>query len=1134
MRGELPSAFTAAKDAPDQRPVNLLVFKFAAGWVYLADRDLGTAHGLSHDYEGLVREWGELSDLPLDETGVAETRELSLTLWNGGSPPFSDRFLEQDPESVEVELWQWFEGTPEGAAVLIDLFSVADPISYDETSRELRLDLVSLSVKIDCTVGDLIEADDYPDAPEESVGKVIPLVFGSVPGVPCVCIDRPEQTKLAVTFLATDKTIVVDDASPFPASGIIQIDDERLLYRSRTDTIFTISARGHDGTTAAEHLSGRTVTEVADYVFAACKGPVNMIKDVLVNGLPSETPYHITRLSDPVTIEFDGPPKVASLAEATRFLEMQFDAVAEGNTALKPELAFDDSKVTSAAEISKDHRELRLRQTTVNGDRGEIRKVWLGIEHWEAGRLAHDRVDVEIVGLGVLGQLATANPADVPTATVDIDIDHQHTHDLTDEHEHVLTERLDRIQEDPHAHGQTDNYNGSLSSSSVEGWPYYYDGFGNKIFKVYGVGNPISRGVSFSGLPGSGQTRVQITARYCSVYISTSSSARPFGYYSDGTWGDARLVCRIDPNRPDDWVTANITFEGPHTNLYLTAEKTYPPGYQSNSPGSYIRGSATIQTVTQYVTTSGTPVKTGVSLQNVRPGQVLVTDQLAGGINPLTGTAQTLEVDVGAPTKTVMDWIDLTSHVAGDWAWFTGKELRVRYVGSADGQIVYLLHCWFEVEYSPREIETSELVTCTVDGLIDDVHGTITGTPRARIRRPDQVRKYLLVALAGLPAARIDSDSFGSAAFRYNMLNYHFAFALTAQSSLKELECKLARQCRSRWYWDAGQAKIAFRERDAEVAPVKSITPDMVRLDSMQAERSPAAGLANSIRLFYRRDLGSADEGSAGYLASVRGRNEDSITAHGVRERPADFLFDAVRDAAMAADLLAFYLEKEGRIRTTYTLDCFLDTFELEKEDGVRLTHAFDGLAGNVGVVRAASRVLGSGSAGQADLVRVAAELLPRRRLTWSIQDVVRHLDALGVGWSFQPRLADLAVSRAILAIGHGVARSDGAAAGETLARVCQFDQDLADAAAGDEDLRLSLVGRSHYAEGLFAEDRLTISLSESEQGAMADQAGHTDALSAAVQFHRTLTASAHPTESLTARKGGGYGRTPYGTSYGR
>jgi hypothetical protein len=1132
VRTELPAEFSQAKEAAAQRPVNLLVFRFSAGPVYLSDRDLGASDGLSHDYLGLVREWGELSDLPLDEAGVAETRELTLTLWNGGSPPFSDRFLSQDPESVEVELWQWFQGTPESSAVLIDLFRVSDPVTYEEAGRELSLDLVSLSVAIECPVGELIEAEDHPDAPEDSIGRLIPLVFGTVPDLPCVCVDAPAETRLAASILPTDKTIPVEDASQFPPSGIIQIDDERLLYRSRTETSFNVTARGHEGTVACDHLSGRDVSEVSGHVFAACRGPVKEITNVRVDGLPPETAYTVQTGTDPATVTFDGAPRVSTLAESTRFLEMQFDAVASGNTALKPELAFDDSKVTSAAEISRDHRELRLRQVTVNANRGEIRKVWLGVEHWESEKLPHDYVEVEVSGLGVLGKLARPSDADATLVAADVDIDHGHSDSFIAEHTHVFTDRRESIREEPHTHPSTDpvQYTGVLSNDRIKGWAYSFDSFGNKIYWT-GLDEGQHVTVTFPGIPTTGRRAwLEVTARKCPVFLGQY----PRGTYRDGRNPDNHLgggdrLLDTDCQRINDTVVGRYSLAAPVATLYLSAEKRYC--------WNATYGYAEIVSVKQFVAPEAVAaVRTGISLQVSDPGRNLALNPLTGRVSELATTNRPLtNVQVEQSSRTSVDYFDLTSQVAASWSWFTNREVRVRYVGSSDQRTVYLLHVWFEVEYSPRQIETGARVTCTVDGLIDDPAGSLTGTPGKRIRRPHEVRKYLLLRVAGLEAARIDADSFGAAGARYAELGYRFDLALTKQTSLKELERRLARQCRSRWYWDAGLAKIAFRELDAALSPVKLITPEMVLLGSMRAERGRVRELANRIRLFYRKDLLSPEGGAAGYLASLRASDAASVAAFGVRERPEAFLFDAVRDPAMAASLLAFYLEKEGKLRTTYTCDCFLEAFELEKEDALRLTHPFDGLAGHLATVRSATRILGSGLAGRGDLVRLSAELAPRGRLTRSLAEAVRHLDAFRWQKGLTLRLADLALPGEGLRAGSHAALAEQTAVAEGLFSLRDFDRLVSEAAAPDEDLRLSLAGGSSFIEAFFCEDALSVSLSGQGAAGIGDETHHAETLSVATLFQRTLTDSAHPAETLSPKLGGGFGRTSYGTSpYGR
>ena len=105
MRFDLSPAFIAAKDASFRRPRQLMIFNFPdAGPVYLSDQPLGVADGLSHEYLPLVEGWGELQDTVGDVQAVdsGEIRQMSITLWNGGKPPFSDYFLAEYPENARI------------------------------------------------------------------------------------------------------------------------------------------------------------------------------------------------------------------------------------------------------------------------------------------------------------------------------------------------------------------------------------------------------------------------------------------------------------------------------------------------------------------------------------------------------------------------------------------------------------------------------------------------------------------------------------------------------------------------------------------------------------------------------------------------------------------------------------------------------------------------------------------------------------------------------------------------------------------------------------------------------------------------------------------------------------------------
>lgn len=60
----------------------------------------------------------------------------------------------------------------------------------------------------------------------------------------------------------TDTTINVVNKSEFPASGVVEIDQERIIYTGGTNTTLTGCSRGAYGTTATVHGSGVTVADI--------------------------------------------------------------------------------------------------------------------------------------------------------------------------------------------------------------------------------------------------------------------------------------------------------------------------------------------------------------------------------------------------------------------------------------------------------------------------------------------------------------------------------------------------------------------------------------------------------------------------------------------------------------------------------------------------------------------------------------------------------------------------------------------------------------------------------------------------------------------------------------------------------
>jgi hypothetical protein len=71
-------------------------------------------------------------------------------------------------------------------------------------------------------------------------------------------MERTAQ--LTADMTAVDITAAVDSAVELPTSGVLHIDGEMISYSGTTPTSFTGLVRGINGTTAAIHLSGATVS----------------------------------------------------------------------------------------------------------------------------------------------------------------------------------------------------------------------------------------------------------------------------------------------------------------------------------------------------------------------------------------------------------------------------------------------------------------------------------------------------------------------------------------------------------------------------------------------------------------------------------------------------------------------------------------------------------------------------------------------------------------------------------------------------------------------------------------------------------------------------------------------------------
>lgn len=1032
MRTDLTAAFQTEMAKQGRCPIQLGVFHFpVAGDVFVSDRDLGPADGLTDSYQGLIDDFGALTEVMAEsqETPTAGTRQMTLSLFNGGSTPFSNYFLKEDPENVTFDLYQWFAGLSESDMALIDQFVVQDPIRFGERSRLIELDLVSLSMLYAGFVGYPLTFDDFPNAKTEDIGQPVNLVLGNAGQVQTLVARTAPVATLNGSILSDTMAIAVNedlDELNFSAAGTIQIDEEKIRYSSRTASTFTVIQRGYLSE-AAEHLDRDTITEhVDDFTFIVGQGPVKSITKVKVGGFNAPAGIYSTQPDEnPARIIFTEKPYSYQFAKGSTFLEMQFDATEADNTALFPHRAYDAASDATAAEIDENHARLSLKQATVNISRGEIVKAYLAVEHWESKPFVNDYAEVSLSGIGVLGRLSQPNTDDALAIDAEVDIDHGHGHSISGEHTHLFNDPGFVADADQHTHASNlsspPEYKNPVSGQAAHSirsvgtiaYTYYQD----MPSEIQGGTVYFNAVISDCVLYCDGKL-VSSQGSSKSVSIAPQNyTYRTVFYVAKGPYSGSNPICDINSVRCEIFTESAIEFSDVNVDMNLS--------YSGSNYDSSDKDPDDVQD--------------------------LATDNVPLQLN----VAETA-------THSHVNLFDITNQVNFSWDWFTNRTVSVEYKGTHDNAKIYILHCFFDIEYRKRERVFSDDVTAKVKGLIDDGTGSITGTADALITRPDHVYKYLLTQKSGYAASVIDDTSFTSAGSRFDALGYDIDGVIGGSLTVKEALKKIARQTRSRYFFNGGQVKLGVLEKLEDWPEGPELTTSNFQLRSMGATRQPVNDIVNHIDLFYQRDWTTNDETAAGYSASTTGNHALSIAKHGTRQQPDTFLFDLVRSAGMAADLVDFYLDRLAVPSTYYTLNAYLEQFGLERTDVFKLTNeAFQRLRKTKMMVAAITRVFGSGKNSTINHLQIMAEVLRYFLHEETIADQILALDALTTALGFENDFDESLHVADLFSFGVGINASETIELSESLSSVTlfapQIDETITPADSLATDMGLAL-----------------------------------------------------------------------------
>lgn len=1075
MRTDLSANFINAKNASFRAPRLIAVFHFnQAGDVYLASGGLGTAADaflpddrfLSDDvflpdvsietgsapYEmvingtlvtvnPIIENWGELVDAGDAESFVnSEVRQMTLTLWNGGAAPFSNLFLLEDPENVEVEIFQTFLGLDDEDKAIWDRFVVRDPVEFDEASRLLTLDLVSISMRYDGQVGPVLATDDWPHAKPGDVGKGLPLVLGSPGRVKTLCSRTGAVANLATSVVASTVNIHVEedlDEEGFPASGVFVIDEETIYYPSRDSDTFINCSRGHDNTVAAAHSEGATVTQsITDHTYLIGQGPVASITKVKISGHPAPAAWFTAYPAlNPARIIFNRKPSFTSYSN-TKTGEVWFDKESKHpdipggvDTALFSHYAFQKKHKSDAAILAQpDHDILALLQTDTIGDAGAIEKVYLYATHWATRVYDNEIVTVWVEGIGNIGTLTRPNADDDYTLEADLDVDHDHDHEVGNAHTHSHNDGGYGSSQTRHDHGSPDVkkqqdwasatahriFSPSGVAQSYGRWGYYDP-------VLYHSGDPYGNGMALADsivtrvkitVVGSGyKCTVELTYRYNNttysptIHSNNGSGARSFTYTKV-------LSHHVDPR------DVKVRAWGTHTDSDLTihsvlfAEDGRQP-VESSRPAV----STALSSSGSNVSVSSDVVK---SLEDVK--------RLEEENRPLNITKS------ATSTRDITDYFDITDFDDVTWDWFKGREVRFILSGDTpagkDPVWVMVTYTAIEVEYKERQVSVSDEVTCEVAGALNS--------------NPARLAQYLLTEKAGLPGARYDSLAWGEAIDWYDSQGYRFDALLSAGLTVREALKKIVRQARGRIIWTGGKTKYLIRRQQLNWQPVRHLTPSELQLKSISARRQALSEITNAINLAYRRDW-SIDDEETSYQQLVSVANQDSITQHGRIESRDDWRFDLVGDGAMAADLASFFIEQLSTPSTFYELSAYLPQFDLEKEDVLQLSSEFGRLRKAAGIIRAADFLPGSGKNKKINLIRLLVEVLRYHLIEVAIEDRVLVSDALNVELGLNIYIDDLVHVGDDLSVGIGKNHHDTVHVSDALAILMEWRTELAD-----------------------------------------------------------------------------------------
>jgi len=280
-----PSLFAKAKsNLTGEAP--LWILKLTAGGTnyYLSDNTVpipGWNGGITT--KPWISFWGALKEGllsgRLDEILQADM-PISCVIDPDANPNIETLVTEYELEESPAVLYLWFRSldaaTDPPQAILSGY--IEDISIPDETT--VNLTLQDGTCRLEKYIGNKVTLDEFPEADEDDVGRVIPIPFGAVEKLPTRAVLSGAMTSLPNNLNDTDIAFAVSDTVGLSVGDLVQVDDEQILIGGISNDQLTVT-RGYNGTVAEFHGKGSILWEIkARFDYLVSDVPVDAIPKV--------------------------------------------------------------------------------------------------------------------------------------------------------------------------------------------------------------------------------------------------------------------------------------------------------------------------------------------------------------------------------------------------------------------------------------------------------------------------------------------------------------------------------------------------------------------------------------------------------------------------------------------------------------------------------------------------------------------------------------------------------------------------------------------------------------------------------------------------------------------------------------